>query len=190
MALAILTLGAAGVIAMQKATLVANTNARNLATANAIAQSWIERIRVDAQAWNEQGNTPDISQTAWLTSSATSPPATNGGWFTPNQIQFAQSYPAGSTEADIMGADLLQAADKSSFATAFCTQLRLTRFAGTKTGALVSLYPLVRVEVRVVWDRAGAALNCNALPSGWDGNAGRYGSVYLVSAAMENAAPF
>ena len=32
--------------------------------------------------------------------------------------------------------------------------------------------------------------NCAALPTGWDANPGRYGTVYLVSAALENLAPY
>lgn len=190
MALAVLTLSASGIIAMQKATLVANTNARNLATATGIAQSWMERVRADAQSWNEQGNVPDISQTAWLTSAATAPPSSGGGWFTPNTVNYLGSFPAGTTESDVMGADLLRAADKTAFGVAFCTQLRLTRFSATKTGALAAFYPTVRVEVRVAWDRLGGQLNCAALPAGWDTEDGRYGTVYLVSAAMENAAPY
>jgi len=190
MALAVLTLGASGVIAIQKATLVANTNARNLATATAVAQSWIERLRTDAQSWNEQGNVPDISQTAWLTSSSSSPPSSGGGWFTPNLVNYLGSFPAGAAEADVMGADLIRAADKTSFGTAFCTQIRLTRFSNTKTGGLASFYPTIRIEARVAWDRLGGQLDCAAMPAGWETNIGRYGSVYLVSAAMENAAPF
>ncbi len=87
-----------------------------------------------------------------------------------------------------MGADLIHPADIAAFGTAFCTQLRLTRFSGTKSGALAAFYPAVRVEVRVVRHRAGAQLNCAALPTGWDTDVGQYGSVYLVSAAVENAA--
>ncbi|MFT3767339.1 MAG: prepilin-type N-terminal cleavage/methylation domain-containing protein [Minicystis sp.] len=190
MALAVLTLSASGVIAIQKATLIANTNARNLVTANAIAQSWVERLRADAQSWNEQGNVPDISQTAWLTSASGSPPASGGGWFTPNVINYGSSFPAGTSEADVMGADLLRAADKTSFGTAFCTQIRLTRFNTNKTGNLAPFYRTVRIEVRVAWDRVGGQLDCTAMPTGWDTDVGRYGSVYLVSAALENAAPF
>jgi type IV pilus assembly protein PilV len=189
MALAVLTLGASGVIAMQKATLIANTNARNLATATALAQSWVERLRVDAQAWNEQGGSPDITQTAWISAAAGSPPAGGGGWFTPNLVSFGASKPAGAPSADVMGVDLFPG-DSASLAAAFCPQLRLTRFATSSSDKLAAFYRVVRVEVRVVWDRHGQKLNCNALPAGWDTAVGDYGSVYLVSAVTENAAPF
>jgi type IV pilus assembly protein PilV len=200
MALAVLTLGASGLIVMQKATLIANTNARNMAVANMIAQSWVERVRADAQAWNDQGGTSDfLTDTEWLKSAGTSPPAAGAGWFTPVGVATLNNFPAGQPAADIMGADL---EGGEPFGTGFCTQLRLTRFATSPTGTLGNLYRVVRVEVRVFWDRARQPLpaQCLGLPAGTDaeGNAeldisadtGRYGSVYLVSAAMENAAPF
>jgi len=191
MALVVLTLGAVGVIAMQKAVLVGNTNARNLATANSIAQTWVERLRADAQAWNDQGGTPDIAETAWLSGAATTAPAGGGGWIvTPASVAYGSSTPAGSNQADIMGADLLHAADKAKFGTAYCTQYRLTRFTNTPSGALASYYKVVRIEVRVVWDRLTQRLDCAALPANWQTNIGRYGAVYVVAAAMQNTAPF
>lgn len=189
MALAVLTLGATGVIAMQKATLIANTNARNLATATAIGQAWMERLRVDALAWNEKGNIPDLGDTAWITAAATSAPVNGAGWFTPITVAFGATQPAGSPTADVMGADLYTG-DEPRLVPAFCTQVRLTRFAGAQNAALGALYRSVRVEVRVLWDRLGQQVNCATLPAGWDLEVGRYGTVYLVSAAMENPAPF
>lgn len=184
MALAVLTLGAAGVIAMQKATLIANTNARNLATANAIAQSWMERMRVDAQAWNEAGGVPDIGNTVWIKNAVT----TNPPWDAP-VLTGTLALPVGSPSADVMGAELY-AGDTAALVPAFCTQVRLTRFADSQASQIASLYRAVRVEVRVVWDRLGQEMNCGALPATWDVEVGRYGSVYLVSAATENPAPF
>lgn len=188
MALAVLTLSAAGVIAMQKATLIANTNARNLATANAIAQAWMERIRTDAHSWNEQGGVPDITDTRWLTLASTAPPVGGSGWFAPT-LAGALASPIGSPAADVMGAELYPG-DNAALVPAFCTQVRLTRFAANKASALAVLYKTVRVEVRVVWDRLGQPMDCNALPVTWEVDVGRWGSVYLVSAALENPAPY
>ena len=189
MALAVLTLGAAGVIALQKATLIANTNARNLATATAIGQAWMERLRIDALGWNEMASLPDIAQTAWLGPAGTAAPANGAGWFTPTTVAFGGTLPAGSPTADVLGADLY-AGDEPKLVPAFCTQVRLTRFAGTKDAALGALYRSMRIEVRVLWDRLGQQVDCATLPAGWDVEVGRYGTVYLVSAAMENPAPF
>jgi type IV pilus assembly protein PilV len=193
MAIAVLTLGALGVIAMQKATLIGNTNARNLATATTIAQSWIERLRVDAQAWNEVAGTPDLGDTKWI-----NPILTSGIWTSPDLLSAAgPPYPVGSPQADVMGADVY-GADQS--APAFCTQVRLTRFT-TNPGTCVAkspvtgndpnlctLYRMIRVEVRVYWDKGMNQVNCaTALPT--DYTLGRYGFVYLVSSVLENNSP-
>jgi type IV pilus assembly protein PilV len=193
MALVVLTLGTVGVIAMQRAVAMGNTNARNLATANAIAESWVERLRTDAQSWNDQGSTPDIAgDTGWLKDAVTASPTNGSGWIaTPPVVAYGANTPAGTYEADIMGADLMLAADKAKFATAYCTQYRLTRFSNSPTtGALADYYRIVRIEVRVIWDRLTQQIDCTALPSGWDSQIGRYGTVYVVASALQNKAPF
>jgi type IV pilus assembly protein PilV len=185
MALAVLTLGASGVIAMQKATLISNTNARNLATANTIAQAWVERLRTDALSWNEAGGTQDLPSTAWLNAAVNSAPVSGGGWIQPlPAVLPLGGQPAGAPVADVMGADLFAGKDLA-LAVAFCTQVRLTRFstAGNFSG-------VIRVEVRVIWDRRSQPLSCATLPTGFDSDIGHYGSTYLVSAVMKNASPF
>jgi len=193
MALAVLSLGAGGVIAMQKATLIANTNARNLVTANGVAQAWMERMRVDALSWNEPAGVPDLSSdTEWL-KNATGTQPVGTGWFSPAVSAIATSQPAGAPQADVMGADIFSG-DPS--APAFCPQVRLTQLSSspcqlataTPTPPLCSYHRMIRVEVRVYWDKSGRAIDCTAaLPA--DYNLGRYGFVYLVSAVLENNSP-
>ncbi len=188
-ALAVLGLGAAGVIAMQKATLIANTNARNLVAANAVAQSWMERMRLDALSWNEPGGAPDLtSDTEWLKSTATAPQVPGSGWFSPVQSAVLTAQPAGAPQADVMGADVF-VGDPS--APAFCPQVRLTKLATSplsNVSPLWSYYRMIRVEVRVYWDKSGRQLDCTA-PLPTDYQLGRYGFVYLVSAVLENNSP-
>jgi prepilin-type N-terminal cleavage/methylation domain-containing protein len=193
MAIAVLTLGALGVIAMQKATLIGNTNARNLATATTLAQSWIERLRVDVQAWNEVAGAQDLGDTKWISTILTT-----GGWVSPDVLSAGgPPYPIGSPQADVMGADVF-GADKS--APAFCTQVRLTRFASSPTTCvakagstshdpnLCTLYRMIRVEVRVYWDKSVRQVDCaKALPK--DYTVAGYGFVYLVSSVLENNSP-
>lgn len=175
MALAVLTAGATGVIAMQKAALIANTNARNLVAANAVAQSWVERLRVDALAWNEPGGIPDLgADTQWLKNVGI-------GWFSPAASQTA-GFPSGSPQGDVMGADIFNG-DPS--APAFCTQLRLLRIAPT---APSPYFRVIRVEVAVYWDKSGRQLNC-AAPLPTDYQLGRYGFVSVVSSVLENNSP-
>jgi type IV pilus assembly protein PilV len=188
-ALAVLGLGAAGVIAMQKATLIANTNARNLVIANGIAQGWMERMRVDALAWNEPGGIPDLAQTQWLNNATTSSPP----WvaLTLSLPGGGTTEPAGSQYADVMGADIYTG---DTSAPGFCTFARFTRFATSQDPSVTPLwsyYRLIRVEIRTIWDKSGRALDpktdCNqTLPI--DYTAGRFGQVYLVSTVLENNA--
>lgn len=175
-ALAVLTLGVTGVIAMQKAALIGNTNARNLVTANDIAQAWMERMRVDALSWNAPGGVPDLnSDTMWLKN-------VGAGWFSP-QANSAALQPVGSPQADLMAADVF-AGDTS--ATAFCTQARLTQFSTSPN--LWALSRMIRVEIRVYWDKTGRPLDCTAaLPTNY--TLSRYGFVYVVSAVLENNSP-
>jgi type IV pilus assembly protein PilV len=178
MGLAVLTIGTLTVVSMQKATLIANTNARNLAAATEVAQEWIERLRVDALAWNDPAGVPDIgTDTKWLNQVATYQ------WFSPTTSVYTNAYPAGAPSSDVMGADLFNG-DPSS--PAFCVQARLLQFGANPS--LWALATLVRAEVRVYWDKTGAPINCStpqtgALPS-------NYGAVYLVSGVLENPSPY
>lgn len=178
MSLAILGVGASGVVAVQKATLLANTNAKNLATANFIAQSWMERLRVDALQWNEPAGVPDLtSDTQWLRL-ATSNPL----WVTPATV-----LPFGAADADVTGADKFPTDPGPPFAaSAFCTQLRLTRF---DPATLSAFSKLIRAEVRVVWLRSGGPLDCTTLNPADADVRNQYGAVYLTSAVQQNTSP-
>jgi type IV pilus assembly protein PilV len=193
MAVSVLGLGAMGVIGMQKATLYNNTNARNLATANAIAQAWMERLRADSLAWTDANHIPNlVTATEWLQAVGNGPGTT--GWITPATSNFPAAQPAGIPVADIMGTDLFAA---SPMPPAFCTEIRLTRFDNGLGGPLPAYTRLIRAEVRVGWLRNNQTVTC-PLPAGWDQPGctppqlcapGDYGSVYLVSAVSENQAP-
>ena len=174
MSLAILGLGASGVVSMQKATLLANTNARNLATANFIAATWVERLRVDALQWNAPQGAPDLADTSWLQLATANPV-----W-----VQ-ATLVPTASPAADILGADRFVTDPLPVAASAFCTHLRLTQF---NTAALPAFSKLIRVEVRVIWSRAASAINCATVPDDV-GLRNTYGAVYLTSAVQQNTAP-
>ena len=160
MALAVLALGGSGVIAMQKATILANNDARNVATATTIAQSWMERMRADALTWNEPGGQPDLGDTQWLQLAKNGAPV-DSDWFQPAQVVPPNPFPGGSPAADIMGADRYAG---DPMLPAFCTQVRLARFSNSKVAPLASYYGMIRVEVRVYWDRSGQSTDCTAAP--------------------------
>ena len=183
MALSVLSIGATGVIAMQKTTLIGNVNARNLATANAIATGWIERLRVDGLRWSQQPNgLSTISSTAWLSAvndgdypTVSSP---EGTWFVPT----ANGLAGVEVGADVRGMDVAAAADQG-----FCTAIRLTQL----------LPNLIRAEVRVYWLRnsgggvIGGGDMCKTTGSYQDDldtplARQRYHFVYLTSSILRN----
>lgn len=179
MSLAILGVGASGVMAVQKATLLANTSAKNLATANFIAETWMERLRVDALQWNDPAGVPDLaSDTAWLKAAATSPV-----WVIPPTIAAPMS---GGSDADVTGADTFLTDPVPLAASAFCTQLRLKSFDPT---TLPTYRKLIRVEVRVLWARVGRPLDCTTLNPADTTLRNDYGAVYLTSAVQQSTAP-
>ncbi len=142
MALAVFGIGVVGVIAMQRVTSTSNRHAKNLATATHIAQSWLERLAVDASRWDQSR---PITDTTWL--SATKGP-TEAAWHLP-----ATSTTAGfGAGFGALGQPITAAANASQIV--FCTHLRLTYLlpptAQPGNG-------LVRAEVRVFWPRDGEA---------------------------------
>jgi prepilin-type N-terminal cleavage/methylation domain-containing protein len=173
MALAILTVGATGIVGIQRATAMGNNNARNLATANAVALSWVERLRADALKWNNPGGLPDLGDTTWLQGASPVPPA---AWTSPAEVVLGPGLGV-SPAADVMGADLLTG---DTTPQAYCTQLRLTQ-----------IYPtLIRAEIRVFWDRHNNPVNCfTAAALNADANFGAtYGFVVITTGLQQNTA--
>ena len=179
MALAILSIGATGVVAMQKASLVGNLRARDLATANAIASAWMERLRMDSLKWVAlPGNLTSISQTEWLKVVGSDFPTVNspeGEWIVPPPLGAMYLSPG----ADVRGVDTTTVPEQG-----FCTHLRLTQV----------LPNLIRAEVRVFWLRqqGGGTIDggtlCSVAPAALDLPAAdrHYHFVHLVSGIVRN----
>jgi prepilin-type N-terminal cleavage/methylation domain-containing protein len=167
MALAILAIGASGILALQKVTLAGVTGGRNIATANEVAVAWTERLRADAAAWNNPVTGSDITDTMWL-DQATDPP---GGWIVPSSVS-----PNGSAWADIEGNDIYPGAGGQG---AYCTHLRLTRQYGS----------LIRAEVRVFWKRNGTTAICDDAPADITGDVATYGFVHIVTGVFNTVNP-
>lgn len=144
MAMAILAMGATGVMAMQKVTLAGNQRARALATATMIAQTWAERLRADAVVWNNPNGADDLNETRWLINATQKPyPA----WIVPQD----NANPATvSAAADSQGHDILPT-DPGSPIQAFCTELRF--FPLTTEGGIPSY---IRAEIRVFWAKGSS----------------------------------
>jgi prepilin-type N-terminal cleavage/methylation domain-containing protein len=56
----LLAIGAAGVMAMQKAAVQGHQDARQMDVANAIAREWMERLRRDAMMWTPDATKPGV----------------------------------------------------------------------------------------------------------------------------------
>jgi type IV pilus assembly protein PilV len=137
MAMSVLAIGATGVIAMQKATLIGNVRARDLMVGNAVSAAWIERLRADGKRWViNDDNTTTIAQTTWLNLVGNDDfptlAAPEGQWIRPVAVP-AEDV---SFLADVRGADT----DDLVLA-GFCTNIRLNQLTPR----------MIRAEVRVYW---------------------------------------
>ncbi len=182
--LAMLTIGVMGVIAMQKVTIIANRDARNLVVANQIGRGWLDRLRTDAVAWNHPSvgdSTSDLSDTVWLNH-------VDNTWFRP------ADHARGAGAADAFGNDVSYSAEATAdFANraVFCTHVRLNWVSrDTTIGPLV-----LRADVRVFWLRDGGGGNLGGetfcAPSMNAASVAdatvNYHFVYLTTAVVENA---
>jgi prepilin-type N-terminal cleavage/methylation domain-containing protein len=154
--MAVLAVGASGVIALQKVTGVGNTNTRNLAAANRIAAKWAERLSFDSLQWDPALG---FSNTYWLKTAAAP-----GQWAVPAEVS---SY--ASPDADVLGADLFPGDPAQP---AFCTHIRLTPLPGFQQ--------TIRAEVRVFWDKAGNPVSCGVAPDVVSASPDRYASVHTL----------
>ena len=136
MGLAVLTVGALGLMAMQQATIRGNMTARELTMATQATQLWVERIHRDALAWNASNAVTGLASTTYLSAL---PPAGGTDWFTP------PPGPLGESPAlDYFGREVPLAQGR------YCTHLRM-----------VWLDPgrLARVDVRTWWHKRGDGTN-------------------------------
>ena len=189
MALAVLSIGATGVVAMQKASVVGNLRARNLATGNALASTWIERLRLDGLRWRVLTNGINTidTETAWLREVGDDFPIIGGNegqWIVPNVTSPA------ALEFTEVGADVRGMDDSLPANHGFCAHIRLTQL----------LPNLIRAEVRVFWlrqqgggiDSSGTQL-CDSTPAyvqalDLDTVRSRYHFVYMTTAILRNDA--
>ncbi len=153
-AITIFSIGAAGVIAMQRATVQGNYDARAMDVANNIAREWQERLQRDADTWQDPQTAfaSATINTLWLNAATTTPTVK------------VPTYPTGAAAGrspafDLLGRDLSKAEGEGTTAevATFCTQLSLTALTNPKAGEPTRL---VRAEIRVYWARNGGTLKC------------------------------
>jgi prepilin-type N-terminal cleavage/methylation domain-containing protein len=149
LSIAVLGIGAAGVMSMQQASIQGNADARMLDMATGIARQWVERLRRDASTWTQPdeasggaSGTPnwDKPNTSLIWQLGEVP----GTWVTPTVQSWSQGSvtTVNSPAADILGRDINGTASYPG--AVFCTQLR---------GDWLKQDQLMRIEVRVYWLR-------------------------------------
>jgi prepilin-type N-terminal cleavage/methylation domain-containing protein len=134
-AIGIMTVGSLGILSMHQAVTRANREAREMNTALAITETWIERVERDALLWTAQGfNTTEIQGTAYLKELAGV--ADETAWFKP-----VPTFTGESWAFDYFGLDTTATAN-----TKYCVNLKMSWLRqGTST----------RVDVRTFWLRSG-----------------------------------
>ncbi len=165
MAMTVMTIGAAAVMSMQKASVRGNLDARETDVANSIARMWVERLNRDAMQWtqpNNQNPTLNNFAQALLLSSPK-----YGQWGVPNWEM--GSTPENMSYAfDILGRDIPKAAIGSNKPTdpetIFCVNYRLNWLVPQSLGATPIEPGLIRADVRVLWLRG-----INNVPSSLQG---------------------
>jgi len=196
----LLAIGAAGVIAMQKAAVQGDHDARQLDMANAIAREWMERLRRDATLWTPAdvaGQVPPPN----LANAQLVQLLGGGGQLSAWYLPLTRIAPNGgqndveSPGFDILGRDLPvaqlgQAQQAAEWTTGlmFCTNVRIT--------PLTPDQELLRAEVRVFWPRQMYTTmnpgDCTQNPpASWDlaPPTDQYHFLYLTGAVRQNVAP-
>lgn len=180
LSMAILAIGAAGVISMQRGAIQGNVDARRLDMANSIAREWVERLRRDSMMWTlpNQANLANnnIAQAVLLAN-------IDGQWHLPSQRignTAVDGTPVNSPGFDILGFD--QTALATNTNVMFCVNTRMTVLVPGS---------LIRAEVKVFYPRGldvtPATGFCAADPATDDTTLYHY--VYAVSAIRKNMAP-
>jgi type IV pilus assembly protein PilV len=185
LSMTILVIGATGVVAMQRAAVQGNVDAREMDMAQSIAREWMERLKRDATLWTPAVipavPPPNLSRAVLVNENLT------GTWFVP-QARLTPVAPQNDVESagfDSLGRDVT-ALDYTGTGLRYCTNVRLTPATTDQT--------MVRAEVRVFWPRLLTASPdpkfCNqAPPASLDTATDTYHFVYLVSAISQNVQP-
>jgi prepilin-type N-terminal cleavage/methylation domain-containing protein len=179
--LGVMTVGAMSIIALQQQTTRANVHAREVTTATQIAQNVLERLKLEAIAWNRVTGAPasDLQRTPTLLRIVGSTPGNFMGL--PPQT-FAATPPRELSNAfDYYGADVdLTNATSATLATVyFCAGIRLS-WIYTNLRAM-------RADVRVFWPRDGSGRTitsdfaaCVDNNSGLNPNGAYYNAYHII----------
>jgi prepilin-type N-terminal cleavage/methylation domain-containing protein len=152
-AMAVFSVGAAGVISMQKVAVQSNLDTRMFDVANSIARRWVERAHIDATGWIDGASCPGPG---CFTSAALLMPS--AAWRFPTDYNgVPRNWEVGS---DFLGRDVSM---PTSSDVVFCTQIRAKVIDGSSdesicdpanSGGFAQCQAnVVQFDVRVYWPR-------------------------------------
>ncbi len=178
MAMTLFAIGSAGVISMQRAAVISNTDVRKIDLASTIARQWMARLHRDSSKWtlpsarNPSGN--NLANAALLNH-------VDNLWRRPDDYANAANPEGRSPAFDIVGRDLLL----SQVAQAqFCVHVRLKWLETNR---------MMRAEVRVYWPRdevrSAAGDFCSTAPATITATPQNFHFVYVADAVRENIVP-
>jgi prepilin-type N-terminal cleavage/methylation domain-containing protein len=154
LAMAVMAVGAAGVMSMQSGSVAGDMEARRLDIANSVARTWVERLRRDSTVWTTPSSAVPLVNNCPLASfCAVTPAAPPAGWYQP---PIPTVYPADgkSPMFDALGRDLIQS-DASK--AVYCVVVKIDALVnnGTYSGLAANVAPpeLVRATVVVFWPK-------------------------------------
>ena len=132
MALALFSVAILGIISMQKITVASSFHAKNLSTAQRIAQAWAGQLEMEASQWRSGAPSGFLSG--------------DGTWQRPSYNKARQFGAA----FDVLGNPV----DDDSLARArFCTHVRLSWMYRDQVGTTGN--GMLRAEIRVFWQKEG-----------------------------------
>ena len=140
MSMAVMTVGAVGIMSMQQASTRGNMESRQIYTASEVARNWIERIRRDALMWNRPVDSVTDLDALVPTSYLDQLPIPG------NLNPTAWMEPAGAQSfgADYYGLDTAAGGTSRPY---FCTNVRLAWAVPRQA---------IRVDVRTWWHHRGS----------------------------------
>lgn len=145
--MSVLAVGASGVIALQKITVLGVTEGRNLAAGSAVAARHIEAIRAEGAMWNSG---TDIGEAPLVDALVTASP----NWIKPPALL---NVSLGASNVNGATSETLGAGDGDA---AYCTHMRAV-VVEAQAGQPV----LLRIDVRTFWAKSGMNVTTECGPT-------------------------
>jgi type IV pilus assembly protein PilV len=176
LAIAVMAIGAAGVMTMQRGSIVGDLESRRMDVANSIARTWIERLRRDATAWTGPNAYVTADTTLPFTNFgvAGAPASVVNGWYQPTIPTTYAAADGLSPMFDAMGRDLIQADAANAV---YCVVIKVDpivangNYTNPPTTGNAAPLEMVRETVVVFWPKqltwaASAPLSCPSFVTG------------------------